>query len=120
MSWPAAARSGVGQWTGEVLATFGLVATVLGCARSRPDAVPYAVGLFVASAYWFTSSTSFANPAVTVARALTATFAGIAPADAPAFVLAQVAGALAANAAMAWLLAPAAAPAAALRASSRA
>lgn len=101
-----AARTGPGQWIGEVVATFGLVATILGCVRFRPEAVAYAVGLYITSAYWFTSSTSFANPAVTVARTLTDTFAGIQPLDAPAFVLAQVAGALLATGLFAWLLRP--------------
>ena len=98
------ARTGAGQWTGEVVATFGLVATILAGIRFRKDAVPYAVGLYITSAYWFTSSTSFANPAVTVARSLSATFAGIRPADAPAFILAQLAGAALAVAFFGWLL----------------
>ncbi len=97
------ARSGIGQWTGEFVATFGLVATILGCLRSRPEAVPYAVGLFIAAGYWFTSSTSFANPAVTLARAFTDSFSGIRPVDAPAFVAAQVLGGVAATLVFKWL-----------------
>ena len=99
------ARSGIGQWTGEFLATFGLLAAILGCLRSRPEAVPYAVGLFITAGYWFTSSTSFANPAVTVARAFTDSFSGIRPDHAPAFIAAQLAGAVAATLAFRWLLA---------------
>lgn len=87
-------RTGMGQWTGEIFATFGLLVTILGCSRSRPEAVPYAVGLFIMSAYWFTSSTSFANPAVTLARALTDTFSGIRPADVAPFMAAQLTGAV--------------------------
>jgi glycerol uptake facilitator-like aquaporin len=98
-------RTGPGQWTAEIVATFGLVATILGCLRARPEAVPYAVGLFITAGYWFTSSTSFANPAVTVARSLSATFAGIRPLDAPAFIVAQFVGAALATALFAWLFA---------------
>lgn len=87
------ARTGAGQWLGEVVATFGLVAVILGGTRSRAEAVPWLVGLYITAAYWFTSSTSFANPAVTVARALTNSFSGIRVIDAPAFVAAQLAGA---------------------------
>ena len=97
------ARTGPGQWAAEAVATFGLLAAILGCLRARPDAVPYAVGLFITAGYWFTSSTSFANPAVTVARALTDSFSGIRPGDAPAFIAAQAAGALLATAFFAWL-----------------
>ncbi len=96
-------RAGIGQWVGEVVAAFGLLATILGCLRSRPEAVPWAVGLFITAGYWFTSSTSFANPAVTVARAFTDSFAGIRPLDAPAFIAAQIVGALLATAFFAWL-----------------
>lgn len=96
-------RTGVGPWLGEAVATFGLVATILGCLRSRPDAVPFAVGLFITAGYWFTSSTSFANPAVTIARGFTDTFSGITPAHVPAFIVAQLAGAAVATALFAWL-----------------
>jgi glycerol uptake facilitator-like aquaporin len=99
------ARNGFGQWLGEFIATFGLIATILGCVRFRPEAIPTAVGLYIGSAYWFTSSTSFANPAVTIARALSDTFAGIAPADAPAFIAAEVIGAVAAAYLFGWLFA---------------
>jgi len=99
-------RTGTGQWIGEMVATFGLVATILGCLKARPSAVPYAVGLFISAGYWFTSSTSFANPAVTVARTLTDTFSGILPAHAPAFIAAQVVGAVLATAVFAWLGSP--------------
>jgi len=92
------ARAGWSQSFGEFVATFGLLAVVLGCSRTRVEAVPFAVGAYITAAYWFTSSTSFANPAVTVARALTNTFAGIRPADVPGFVVAQVLGAAAATA----------------------
>ena len=98
------ARTGPGVWVGEFLATFGLVATILGCLRFRPEAVPYAVGLFISAGYWFTSSTSFANPAVTVARSLTDTFSGIRPEDAPLFIAMQLLAAAAAAAVMGWLL----------------
>ena len=98
-------RSGTGQWLAEAVATFGLIATILGGLRFRPEGVPWLVGLYITAAYWFTASTSFANPAVAVARALTASFAGISPGDVPAFVLAEIAGALIAAALMGWLLA---------------
>lgn len=100
-------RTGAGQWTAEAVATFGLIATILGALRVRPDTVAWLVGLYITAAYWFTASTSFANPAVTIARALSDTFAGIRPADVPAFVLAQLTGALLALGAVGWLLAPA-------------
>lgn len=87
-------RAGPGQWTGEAVATFGLVLTILGTARQRPVAVPAAVAMYITAAYWFTSSTSFANPAITVARSLTESFSGIAPRDAPMFIVFQIAGAL--------------------------
>lgn len=90
------ARTGTGQWAGEFIATFGLVFVIIGTVRHRPQAVPASVALYIVAAYWFTSSTSFANPAITIARALTDSFAGIAPADVPAFVLAQMGGAIAA------------------------
>ncbi len=88
------ARSGSGQWLGEFVATFGLLFTILGTSRWRASAVPASVALYITAAYWFTSSTSFANPAITVARSLSNSFAGIAPADAPGFIAAQLAGAL--------------------------
>jgi glycerol uptake facilitator-like aquaporin len=87
------ARAGLGQWAGEAIATFGLVLTILGTSRHRPGWVPASVALYIAAAYWFTSSTSFANPAITVARSLTNSFAGIAPHDVPMFVVAQLIGA---------------------------
>ena len=98
------ARSGPAQLWSEFVATFGLLAVIWGCSRSRPTAVPYAVGAYITAAYWFTASTSFANPAVTLARAASDTFAGIRPIDAPGFVAAQLAGALAATLAFRWLL----------------
>ena len=97
------ARTGIGQWAGEFVATFGLIATILGCTRFKPDAVATAVGLYITSAYWFTASTSFANPAVTLARAFTDSFSGIALADVPAFIAAQVAGGLIGLALASWL-----------------
>jgi glycerol uptake facilitator-like aquaporin len=100
------ARSGAAQMFSEFVATFGLLAVILGCARFRSSAVPFAVGAYITGAYWFTSSTSFANPAVTLARAATDTFAGIRPADAPGFILAQLAGAAAATLLFRWLLLP--------------
>jgi glycerol uptake facilitator-like aquaporin len=100
-------RSGLPQWFAEFVATFGLILTILGCVRFKPDAVAVAVGLYITAAYWFTASTSFANPAVTIARSLSDTFAGISPADVPGFIVAEILGALAAAALAAWLLAPA-------------
>jgi glycerol uptake facilitator-like aquaporin len=88
-------RSGIGQWTGEAVATFGLILTILGTVRHRPEWVPASVALYIVSAYWFTSSTSFANPAITIVRSLTDSFAGIAPGDVPLFLVAQAAGAAA-------------------------
>lgn len=85
-------RTGRAQWLSEAVATFALLLAILGTLRARPDAVPVSVALVIVAAYWFTASTSFANPAVTVARALTDSFSGIAPGDAPAFILAQFAG----------------------------
>lgn len=96
-------RSGTGQWLAEAVATFGLLLTIFGCAARTPGAIPYAVGLYITSAYWFTASTSFANPAVTIARSLSDTFAGIAPSGATAFVVAQFVGMLAAVAIAGWL-----------------
>jgi glycerol uptake facilitator-like aquaporin len=97
-------RSGMAQLLGEFIATFGLLSVIWGCVRRRPDMVPIAVGAYITAAYWFTSSTSFANPAVTLARAATDTFAGIRPADAPGFICAQLAGAAAATALFRWLV----------------
>ncbi len=85
-------RTGTGQWIAEAIATFGLGVTVLGCLTHAPQSIAYAVGLYITAAYWFTASTSFANPAVTIARALSETFAGIAPAHVPAFIAAQLIG----------------------------
>ena len=99
-------RNGPAQWLSEGVATFGLVATILGTLRWRPEAVPTAVGLYITAAYWFTASTSFANPAVTIARSLTDTFSGIAPENAPGFILMQFVGAAIATGLMAWLLRP--------------
>ncbi len=90
-------RDGLGQWLGEFIATFGLVTTILLTSRHRPSVVPVSVALYITAAYWFTSSTSFANPAITVARSLSDSFAGIAPSSAPGFIAAQFAGALAAH-----------------------
>jgi len=87
------ARNGLGQWVGEAIATFGLILTILGTVRHRPHWVPASVALYITAAYWFTSSTSFANPAITVARSLSNSFAGIAPNDVPPFVVAQLVGA---------------------------
>jgi glycerol uptake facilitator-like aquaporin len=97
------ARTGLGQWTGEFIATFGLILTILGTVRFRRDWVPATVGLYITAAYWFTSSTSFANPAITVARSLTNTFAGIAPHDVPLFIAAQLLGAGCAAVLARWL-----------------
>ena len=99
-------RDGLSQGWSEAVATFGLIATILGTLRFRPKLTPAAVGLYITAAYWFTASTSFANPAVTLARSLTDTFAGIAPASAPLFIAGQIVGALAALFAMGWLLKP--------------
>ena len=97
-------RSGVAQMVSEFVATFGLLAVIWGCARRRAGAVPFAVGAYITAAYWFTSSTSFANPAVTLARAASDTFAGIRPVDVPGFVVAQLLGAAAATAMFRWLV----------------
>ena len=97
------ARTGPGQWTGEAIATFGLILTIIGTVRHRPQWVPASVGLYITAAYWFTSSTSFANPAITVARSLSDTFAGIAPQDAPLFIVAQLTGAALAALTARWL-----------------
>ena len=99
-------RTGPAQWISEIVATFGLLATIFGCVRFRVSAVPYAVGLYITAAYWFTSSTSFANPAVTIARSFTDTFSGIRPVDMPAFIAAQLIGAVLATIVFGWLLKP--------------
>jgi glycerol uptake facilitator-like aquaporin len=96
-------RTGPGQWLAEGVATFGLLLTIFGCAARTPAAIPYAVGLYITAAYWFTASTSFANPAVTVARALSDTYTGIAPAGVLAFIAAQIVGTLIAVALARWL-----------------
>src|SRR5258708_18356748 len=97
-------RSGSAQLFSEFIATFGLLSVIWGCVRLRSAAVPFAVGAYITSAYWFTASTSFANPAVTLARAASDTFAGIRPADAPGFIIAQLAGAAAATTLFHWLV----------------
>ena len=99
----ATVRTGPGQWFAEGVATFGLLLTILGCVARAPAAVPYAVGLYITSAYWFTASTSFANPAVTIARSLSDTFAGIEPSEVAAFIAAQLLGMLAAVFLGRWL-----------------
>jgi glycerol uptake facilitator-like aquaporin len=96
-------RAGAGQWFAEAVATFGLLMTIFGCAARTPTAIPYAVGLYITSAYWFTASTSFANPAVTIARSLSDTFAGIAPGGVLAFIGAQLLGAAAAAMLAGWM-----------------
>jgi glycerol uptake facilitator-like aquaporin len=98
------ARSGWAQGVSEFIATFGLLCVIWGCSRYRAEMIPFAVGAYITAAYWFTSSTSFANPAVTIARSLTDTFAGIRPIDVPLFVLAQLTGALAATFLFRWLV----------------
>jgi glycerol uptake facilitator-like aquaporin len=97
------ARTGPAQWWSEFVATFGLLSVIWGCVRHRPSAVPFAVGLYITAAYWFTASTSFANPAVTLARSMSDTFAGIRPVDAPGFILAQLLGAILATMLFRWL-----------------
>jgi glycerol uptake facilitator-like aquaporin len=96
-------RAGSGQWLAEAVATFGLLLTIFGCIARTSAAVPYAVGLYITAAYWFTASTSFANPAVTIARSFSDTFAGIAPSGVPAFIIAQLAGMLLAVTLARWL-----------------
>ncbi|MEL7445656.1 MAG: MIP/aquaporin family protein [Pseudomonadota bacterium] len=103
LQYSTKARAGIGQWTGELIATFGLVLTILLLLKHRPTAIPAAVGLYITSAYWFTSSTSFANPAIAVVRSLSDTFAGIAPGDVPMFVAMQFVGAAIAVGCAAWL-----------------
>jgi glycerol uptake facilitator-like aquaporin len=93
LQYSTKARAGIGQWTGEFVATFGLILTILGTIRHRKDWVAPAVALYIVAAYWFTSSTSFANPAISIIRSLSDSFAGIAPADVPGFIAAQIAGA---------------------------
>jgi glycerol uptake facilitator-like aquaporin len=105
------ARTGPAQWFAEFIATFGLIVTILAVSRFKSEAIPVAVGLYITAAYWFTASTSFANPAVTIARALTASFAGIAPADVPMFIVAQLIGALVGLVVMRWFFATAEDPA---------
>ncbi|MDK1373464.1 MULTISPECIES: MIP/aquaporin family protein [unclassified Sinorhizobium] len=97
-------RTGTGQWIAEAVATFGLVFTILAGLRFRGDSIPWLVGLYITAAYWFTASTSFANPAVAIARAFSATFSGIRPMDVPGFIIAEVLGALVATAVAAWML----------------
>ena len=103
-SFSSHARGGWPLVLSEFIATFGLLAVIWGCSRSRPSVIPVAVASYIVAAYWFTASTSFANPAVTVARALSDTFAGIRPVDSPWFVVAQIAGALAATVTFRWLM----------------
>ncbi|AIY40373.1 Aquaporin Z [Collimonas arenae] len=100
------ARSGPAQWWSEFIATFGLLAVIISCSRNRPAYTPFAVGAYITAAYWFTSSTSFANPAVTLARAASDTFAGIRPQDVPGFIVAQLLGAAAAAILFKWLFTP--------------
>jgi glycerol uptake facilitator-like aquaporin len=103
LQWSAKARTGSGQWAGELVATFGLILTILGTVHHRPEWVPASVALYISAAYWFTSSTSFANPAITVARSLSDSFAGIALASVPGFIMAQLAGAALAALLARWL-----------------
>jgi glycerol uptake facilitator-like aquaporin len=107
----AKARTGPAQWFAEFVATFGLIVTILAVSRFKSEAIPVAVGLYITAAYWFTASTSFANPAVTIARAFTNSFSGIAPRDAPMFIVAQLVGALIGLVAMRWFFAASNAPA---------
>jgi glycerol uptake facilitator-like aquaporin len=97
-------RTGPAQWFSEFVATFGLLSVIWGCSRTRSAAVPFAVGAYITAAYWFTASTSFANPAVTIARCLSNTFAGIRPVDVPSFIIAQFLGGFAATAVFRWLV----------------
>ena len=103
VAWSTHVRSGPSQMFSEFVATFGLLGVIRGCSRHRPDLVPIAVAAYIVGAYWFTASTSFANPAVTLARTATDTFAGIRPVDAGPFILSQLAGALASTATFRWL-----------------
>ena len=104
IEFSATARTGASQWWAEIVATFGLVGTILAGLRFRADAIPWLVGLYITAAYWFTASTSFANPAVAIARSLTDSFSGIRPMDVPGFILAELAGSLLACLVFAWLL----------------
>jgi glycerol uptake facilitator-like aquaporin len=97
-------RKGSAQFLSEFIATFGLLSVIWGCSRARSNVVPFAVGAYITAAYWFTASTSFANPAVTIARSLSDTFAGIRPVDVPLFIAAQIAGGLAATLLFRWLV----------------
>ena len=97
-------RTGAAQWWSEIVATFGLVLVIFACVRSKTTFTPFAVGLYITAAYWFTASTSFANPAVTLARSMTDTFSGIRPDDVPGFIAAQMIGALAAIATVRWMM----------------
>lgn len=101
------ARTGLAQQVSEFVASFGLTLTIVGCLARAPGSIAYAVGLYITAAYWFTASTSFANPAVTIARSLSDTFAGIAPTGAPGFIIAELLGALAGYATARWLYSPA-------------
>ena len=94
LQYSTKARAGIGQWTGELVATFGLIVTIIGVVRQSIESIAPAVALYIVAAYWFTSSTSFANPAITIIRSLSDSFAGIAPGDVPGFLVAQAAGAL--------------------------
>lgn len=105
LQWSTHARTGIGQWTGEIVATFGLLMVIESGRRKAPATLPAAVAAYIAGAYWFTSSTSFANPAVTFARALTDTFAGIGPNDVAGFIVAQTVGAVAAVTVSRWFFA---------------
>ena len=103
LQYSSKARAGIGQWAGELVATFGLIVTVIGVVRQRIEWIAPAVALYIVAAYWFTSSTSFANPAITIVRSLSDTFAGIAPGDVPGFVAAQAVGAALGAVIAAWL-----------------
>ena len=106
LQYSAKARAGIGQWTGELVATFGLILTIIGTVRNRPEWLAPCVALYIVAAYWFTSSTSFANPAITVVRSFSDSFAGIAPGDVPGFVAVQVVGAALGAIAAHWLFDP--------------
>jgi glycerol uptake facilitator-like aquaporin len=106
VAWSQHTRTGAGEWLGEFVATFGLIGVIASCTRRTPAVTPWAVAAWIIGAYWFTSSTSFANPAVTIARAFTDTFAGIRPVDVPAYVVAQGLGGMASVALFAWLVPP--------------